>query len=478
MSDWISRSTELHLVLRFFAFSIFYYLAVNTTYLVLLIAAFFSIRRHKRAVELIESLKLRSPAFAPPVSIIAPAYNESLTIVDSVRSFLLLTYPKYEIIVVNDGSLDSTLEKLIEAFQLDPARIPYDDKLSTTPIRGVYRSQLHENLVVIDKKNGGKADALNVGIGFASHDLFCAVDSDSVLEADALFHVAVPFIEDPRRTIAVGGTIRVANGCSIRHSRVESVGLPRNPIALIQVVEYIRAFLCGRVGWNSFNSTLVISGAFGMFNKQAVREAGGYLEGSIGEDMELIVRLHRLMRAKRKRSEYAIVYIPDPVCWTEAPSTLGTLYRQRNRWQRGLADTLSKNLSLLFNPRFGALGLFAMPYFFFVELLGPLVEVFSYLAIVTAWSLGILDQELLALFFLVGVLYGAMMSVASLVLEERYFARYPRLRDIALLMIVGVLESFGWRQLNAVWRLAGLFDFLRGKKGWGQMARIGFGRPK
>lgn len=473
---------ELQAVLRtvvqdFFTMSIAYYFLANTVYVVLLIVAMRTIYRRRRTYPfLVEALKTRNPIYAPPISLVAPAYNEEVTIVDSVRSFLTLHYPRYEVIVVNDGSKDKTLERLREAFLLEYEDLFYDGRLSPTVVKGTYRSKLYPQLVVVDKENGGgKADAMNVGVGYASYELFCAVDSDSILEEDSLIRIAIPFIENPEETIAAGGTIRVANGSLVEQSRVTRARMPRNPLALFQIVEYIRAFLCGRVGWDSLGATLVISGAFGLFRTETVKRAGGYERDSIGEDMELVIRMHRYQREREPDKPYRVVFIPDPVCWTEAPGDRGSLGRQRMRWQRGLAECLRENALMLFNPRYGSIGFLAFPYFLFVELLGPLVEFFGYFAVAAGLGFGLVSRESIFLYFVMGVFYGVAMTVMAVLISEVYFSRYVRLRDFFVLVLAALTESLGYRQLNAWWRLRGLFQFLGGKKvPWGAMPRSGF----
>ena len=460
------------IVMHYFDFSIYFYFCVNSIYLVLLVCAVFSIHRQLKSRAWIENLRQRAVVFAPGISILAPAYNEEATITESVKSLLMLDYPNYEIIVINDGSKDQTLARMIPAFLLEPVTLFYDDRLSKTKVRGTYRSKLHPNLTVIDKENGGKADALNVGIGVAQLGIFCAVDSDSLIESDALLKVVMPFIEDPITTIASGGTVRIANGSTVRHGRVTDARLPHEFLPLMQVVEYTRAFLCGRIGWNVFNSTLVVSGAFGLFSRAAIQQIGGYLHGSVGEDMELVVRIHRHYRDENK--PYRVVFVPDPVCWTEAPNNLKVLGRQRNRWQRGLAETLAKNRDMFLNPRYGILGLFAIPYFYIVELFGPVIEILSYISLVLGWSFGFLDQNALVLFFVSGVLYGVLMNIAAVLVGETYFSKYPKLHQFAALLGISVLESFGYRQMNFWWRLNGLYDYARGKTSWGTMSRTGF----
>lgn len=456
--------------------SIGYFFAVNTAYLFLLSASAWALSLQAKKRPLLNYLNQNDSAFAPSVSILAPAYNEEATVVESVKSFLMLEYPSFEIIVINDGSKDNTLQRLIENFALEKINPIYDNSLSSTEVRGAYQSQLHPQLKVIDKENGGKADALNIGIGFSRYDIFCAVDSDSLLEKDALSKVAAPFLDRSSEVIASGGTVRIANGSQVKFGRVDKVNLPKNFLVLMQIIEYTRAFLCGRIGWNVFNSTLVISGAFGLFSKKAVKAVGGYMPGCIGEDMELVIRLHRHYRAAKK--PYSIVFVPDPVCWTEAPSDISTLGKQRDRWQRGLADTLFRHRKMFLNPKYGFIGWVAFPYFLIVELLGPLIEVAAISLVIFSLFYSQMDHMLLISFFVASVLYGAILSVGSLIIEEIYFSKYDRIRHFLTLFASGIAESVLYRPLTTYWRLRGLFKYLKGDHTWGQMKRAGFDNEK
>lgn len=292
-----------------------YFVGLHVGYLLLDGSAITALLRDARdpSGELLPTADL---SLAPPVSVLVPAFNEQLTVVSTVRALLGLNYSHHEVVVVNDGSTDHTLARLVAEFSLVPFPEAYRVRLVTQRIRTVYRSTTHPNLRVIDKENGGKSDALNAGINAARYPLFCAVDADSVLQRESLARAVRPFLEDAS-TVAVGGTVRLANGCTIVDGFVEKVGLPRNPLALLQVVEYLRSFLFGRLGWSPFNALMVISGAFGVFRKDVVLDAGGYRTDTVGEDMELVMRLHRHCRAAGRR--YRIVFIADPICWTEAP---------------------------------------------------------------------------------------------------------------------------------------------------------------
>ena len=448
-----------------------YFLALNTLYLGFSIVALFALRRHRRRWTSRElGTVMRSPA-TPGISVVAPAYNEEATIGESVRSLLLLNYPQFEVIVVNDGSKDATLDVAVRTFDLVRAPAGHAQPLETRTVRSVFRSLANRDLVVIDKENGGKADAINAGINLARHPLVCVIDADSLLEEHALTRAVLPFVEDPS-TIAAGGIVRIANGCSVQRGRVTDVRLPASPLATFQVVEYLRAFLAGRVAQSELNSLLIISGAFGIFRKEAVVAAGGFRHDTIGEDMELVTRLHRLYRERRER--YRIVFQPDPVCWTEVPETKTILARQRNRWQRGTLQVLSYHWTMIFNPKYGMVGLFSMPYYLFFEAIGPVIEIGGVAVTIAAVVFGLLNTEIAWLLFLAAVVYGTMISLTSVILEEVSFRRYLRVRDLGRMVCYGAIESFGYRQLSAWWRMRGVIDFLRGKRAWGAMTRKGF----
>lgn len=457
----------------FFISSIGYYCFANFTYLILLVLAFVDIRKSRlKAPLLIKELKATPPAFAPAISLIAPAYNEGKSIVAAVKSFLSLNYPNFEIIVVNDGSKDDTKEQMLTHFKMYREEIFMDPRITHKRVLGTYRSGIHPNLIFVDKENGRKADANNAGLAAAKNPIICAVDSDSMLEEESLLRIALPFFEDPDRTIASGGTIRVLNGSTTKYGRVIKQRLSREPLVMFQNVEYIRAFLCGRVGWNAMNATMVISGAFGLFNREAVIACGGYDHNSLGEDMELIVRLHRYYRETLDR-DYRVVFVPDPVCWTEVPSDIGTLKKQRVRWSRGLAETLSKNRTLM-SPKYGLMGLYAMPYYLLVELLGPIIELISWFCVIAGMVFGIINKELIVLFFLVGIIFGIFMTIMAVLIEEIYFRKESRIRELLWLTFYGFVETFGYRQLNSYWRLKGLWEHFRGSAlVWGEMKRKG-----
>lgn len=410
---------------------------------------------------------------APPISVLAPAFNEELTVVESVRSLLALRYPDFEVILINDGSRDGTLARVVSEFGLARVDRYIDDAVAHAPVRGFYASPALPRLLVIDKENGGKADALNAGINAARSGLFCAIDADSILETDALLRVVRPFVDDPERTIAVGGTIRIANGCTIDTGRVTAVRLPRNFLALVQIMEYLRAFLMARLALGKMQVLTVISGAFGLFSRQRVVEVGGYSHATVGEDMELVVKLHRHMRDLRL--PYRVEFIAEPVCWTECPEDYRVLGRQRSRWQRGSLECFAKHRDMCFNPRYGRIGIVGFGQILLVDVVGPLVEIMGYILIPLLWSLKLLALPWLLAFLAVTFTFGMFVSAATLILEEIQLRRFPRARELAQLAIIAVVENFGYRQLSNFWRLQGWWQFLRKQQSWGTMTRKGFG---
>lgn len=414
----------------------------------------------------------RYAELSPPIALLVPAFNEEVSIVESLRSMLALNYPHFEIVAINDGSKDGTLKAMIEGFELVPVVRTFDETVRHKPIRGLYGSPRHPRLLVVDKENGGKSDALNAGINLSRAPIFCAIDADSILESDALLRAVRPFIEEPVRTVAVGGTIRIANGCRIENGRVVRIGLPRNLLALFQTVEYLRAFLMARLAWSRVKTLTIISGAFGLFRRQIAVAVGGYSHDTVGEDFELIVKIHRHMRDRGE--DYAVTFIPEPVCWTEAPESLTVLGRQRSRWQRGALETFVRHRDMLFRKRYGRIGWVGLPHVLVVDVLGPPIEVMGYVLIPLLWLLGLLAVDYLLAFLALTFVYGVFVSVGSLILEEIELQRFPKARDITVLTLAAIFENFGYRQINNLWRLRGHWQFLRGKQGWGTMTRVGF----
>lgn len=458
----------------FNAFILFYFAVLNGTYLLLSLAAFRSLRKYVDRLESLQIDDLLSSSGGLPISLLVPAFNESATIAPSVRSLLTLMYADYEVVVVNDGSTDDTLDVLIASFDLEPiVRVP-TSKLPAASVHAIYQGVRHPNLIVVDKENGGKADSLNVGLNYSRSALFCAMDADTILEPDALARIVRPFLEDAE-TVAVGGIVRIANGCTIDGGSVDDVRLPRSMLARFQVLEYLRSFLAARVGWNTIGATLIISGAFGAFRRSVVADAGGFDTSTVGEDMELIVRLHRHCRDLDR--PYRIEFIPDPVAWTEAPETISQLSSQRDRWQRGLAQVIGRHRRMVLNPKYGVPGLVALPYFVAFELLGPVIEILGYMAFIAAIVTGRASPLYTFAFLGLAVFLGSAISISAVALEELSFRRYRRFGDLVILLGVALIESFGYRQMSTWWRLRGLVSAARSDLQWGAMERRGLERP-
>lgn len=450
----------------------FYYLVSNLIYFVLLVVALMSSRAHHQHLASLRLERMKLSPLTPPITLIVPAHNEEGSILASLLSLLHLDYPELEIVVVNDGSTDATLSKLIREYRLEPARRPYLAQLSSAPVHRVYRSTHEPRLVVVDKDSiGSKADAVNAGLNMATSPYTCVVDADSLLEPDALLRIMVKILEDPKRVIAAGGIVRVLNGCELTRGKIQRVRLPRSPVAILQVIEYLRAFLIGREAWARGNMQTIISGAFGLFQREAVMRAGGYRASAIGEDFDLVARLHRLMLEEGK--EYRINFVPDPVCWTEVPPTVRSLARQRARWQKGLIDVLWKNRDVLFRRKYGRVGAVALPYLWIFELFAPVIEVSGIATIVLAAFLGVLSRTFFIEFMVYGYLFAAMISVGAVLQEEITYRRYNDWRDVARLICFCFLEQFPYRQMYLLWRLQGMWEYLRGDMEWRALDRIG-----
>jgi cellulose synthase/poly-beta-1,6-N-acetylglucosamine synthase-like glycosyltransferase len=449
-----------------------YYLASNLAYLMMLIISLKTSAMHQHRLESHRLSWIKETPMAPPITIIAPAHNEEASIRVAVRSLLAQDYPQLEVIVVNDGSEDRTLEEIREEFRLRPVRVVYVPEVNCAPVRGLYRSDADPRLVVVDKEAAGsKADAVNAGLNAATSPYVCVVDSDSLLDRDALLRIMVPIMADPKRVVAVGGIIRVLNGSEIRGGQLKRVRLPRKSIEVIQVIEYLRAFLIGREAWAQGNMLRIISGAFGLFRTDLVRAVGGYRSQTIGEDFDLVARLHRHLR--EKKADYEIRFVPDPMCWTEVPSDLKSLGRQRARWQKGLLDVLWPNRDMLFRPRYGRIGCVALPYLWLFELFAPVMEIAGIVTIVLAACLGVLSREFFLQFLLFGYAFATVISIGSVLQEEITYKRYNDWQDVTRLVTYCFLEHFPYRQLHMLWRLQGLWQYLRGDLAWKPMKRKG-----
>jgi cellulose synthase/poly-beta-1,6-N-acetylglucosamine synthase-like glycosyltransferase len=451
-----------------------YYLVSNLLYLFLLTFAIRASVLHQRLLASIRLERFRGSPFSPPVSIIAPAHNEGQSIAQSVRSFLTLDYPAIEVIVVNDGSVDDTLGVLTREFQLLRTDLAYVKEVPCRAVRGIYMSQTESRLLVVDKEAGGsKADATNAGLNAASSPYICVLDADSLLEKDALLRIMVPILADPQRVVAAGGIVRAVNGSVVEDGQLRKVRLPRRFVEIVQVVEYLRAFLVGREGWSYFNLLMIISGAFGVFRRDLVREVGGYRPAAIGEDFDLMVRMHR--RLREKHIDYRACFVPDPVCWTEVPPDWKSVGRQRSRWQKGMIDTLWPNRDMLFRPRYGRIGFIALPNLWLYEAMAPVIELVGLASIVVAAFMGILSSHFLLLFLIFGYAFSTMLSIGGVLLEEITYRRYNDWREVAKLLLCCFAEHFPYHQAHLWWRLRGMWQYARGDVAWGKMTRVGFG---
>ncbi|ADI00741.1 glycosyltransferase family 2 protein [Salisediminibacterium selenitireducens] len=465
-TDWLVSAVE---VLAWMI--VIYMLFVSLLYIVLFSVAMPKIRREQKLnrIEQIEGMTVNQDTY--PISVLVPAYNEEVGIVASVNSLLTLNYPEYEVIVINDGSDDETSLRIKDHFNMKPVKLAMRKHFQTAEVTAAYQSSEYGNLYLIEKENGGKGDALNAGINFSSYPYFASIDADSILEKDALLKTMKPIIDSNGEVTATGGTVRIANGCQIEKSVVQTITLPKKPLEVMQIIEYFRGFLIGRLGFSRTNMLMIVSGAFGVFEKSRVIRVGGYDSSTVGEDMELVVRIHRSI--KDEKSPQRIEYIQDPVCWTEAPSTFSSLKSQRIRWQRGLTETIWKHKGMMFNPKYKRVGLFSLPYYTFVELLSAVVEFFGYLIIILGLVFAFIDPAIAGMMFAVTILYGSLLSSLSVLLEEWTYHKYQDVKSLPILFLYALTEVFWYRPLTVSFRLVGLFSAFGRKREWGNMERKG-----
>ncbi len=454
----------ISLVLGFNYFVGVYYGLFNLLYSMLLTLSLFVILRYIKRIKYFPFADYRNSPKTPPLSLIIPAFNEENTILRTIKFALAVDYSAFEVIVVNDGSEDKTLQTIIDAFHLNKIDLVHRNFLKTKPAKGFYYNPDFPNLLLVDKERGNKADALNCGINVSRSPYFCSVDADSLLDKESLIRLITPILESNVPVIACGGVVRVLNGVTLESTAIKEVNLPPKALPTFQIVEYLRAFLFGRVGWDVMNSLLILSGAFTLFNKAAVLEVGGFKAGNITEDMEIIVRLHKYYLKNKK--PYLIKFVSDPICWTEVPEKIRMLGRQRRRWHLGLMQTIFQHRSMIFNPRYGKIGMLVIPYYVLFEMLGPLVEVLGYIIVPLAYLLGLLNFEFLILFLVLAIFFGIFLSTVGIFLEEVTYKRYPKWSNLFRLLLFGVYENFGYRQMNSFWRTQALFQYLFGRRKW------------
>ncbi|RIW14486.1 glycosyltransferase [Algoriphagus lacus] len=449
--------------------------SVIAIYLILMVLSALEMRDYLRKNRFADYGDIITSPIAPGVSILAPAFNEGKNIVQNVQSLLSLHYGKFEVIVINDGSKDDTLQKLIESFELEKTNYAYNPEIEAKPVRGIYKSRnlSYRRLIVIDKENGGKADALNTGINIAGMEILACIDVDCILSSESISRMVRPFMEETnRKVIAVGGVIGIANNCDVQDGTVTTYRVPESTLGKFQVIEYFRAFLMGRMAWARINGLMLISGAFGFFKRDLVRAVGGYFPKTVGEDMELVVRMRRYM--EEQQIPYKVGFVPDPLCWTEVPESEEVLSRQRNRWMRGTIETLQLHQAMRLNPKYRVLGMISYPFWSIFEKSAPILETVGLLYTLTLLVLG--DFSAIYFFALLALMYllSLLVSSFSVLYEQIAFNHYKDKKDLRKLIWMIITEPFLVHPKVILWGLRGHLDFIKGKGGWGSMIRTGF----
>ncbi len=404
-----------------------------------------------------------------PVTIVVPAYNEEITVVDTVKSLLCLEYKLFEIIVVDDGSKDKTSEEMIKAFDMHLIRRPIHKSVACQPEEFIYETTVQKvPLTLIRKKNGGKADALNMGINAAKYPYFICMDADSVLQFDSLEKIVRPVLEDDT-VVAVGGVVRLSNNVELAYGRVKKYNLPDNIIACMQVLEYDRSFLAARILFDKLNGSLIISGAFGLFKKETVIAAGGYDHGTMGEDMELVVKLHEFCRSNA--IPYAIRYATDAICWTQAPEKLTDLMKQRKRWHLGLFQTMWKHKVLMTDLKYGVVGFVSYVYFLLYELLSPFIEVFGVLTMILAFFVDLINVPFMLLFFGIYAVFGSILSMTAFLARIHTIDLKVSFQDTMKALLLCLFEITVLRFVLAFVRLTAFIGYRKKKLNWGRIER-------
>ena len=469
-----------HLFFRFLEYAnwvfLFYFLAANAVYTVLMSLSLYAVSLHSKFAAEKPYADMADSPVTPPVTLIVPAYNEENAIAHTVLSLLDLNYPEKEVLVVDDGSTDGTLARLIGHFRLRRVDIIYREVLKGAAVAGLYYNSEQPQLLVMSVEHGGKPGALNAAINMARSPYFCTVDADSIIEPDALLRLMAPVLQSSQNTVVSGGIVRIANGCTVEHGKITKIDLASKWLERCQTVEYIRTFLFGRPGWNALNATFITSGAFCLFHKQSVIEAGGFSRDTVTEDIDMIANLRRYLTNQKRK--YRIVFTSDPICWTEAPATIKMLARQRRRWQLGLTQTVMKNFDMIFNPRFGTMGILSMPFHAFLEATGCVVEVCGTFLIPLSYILGAMPLSTFLLFLLLAIGYGTLFSMGSVLLEELTLRRYPSWKHVLILMSYAVIENLGYRQMVALFRAHGVLQYFFGRKRWEAVQHKGLGAQK
>ncbi|HEY3927962.1 MAG TPA: glycosyltransferase [Candidatus Koribacter sp.] len=448
-----------------------YFIVANAMYTLLTAISLYAVTLHSRFASHTSYDDIAESPATPPITLIVPAYNEQEVIANTVNALLKLEYPEKEIIVVDDGSTDETLPRLIAEFKLQRMDLIYREKLPGKAPWGFFMNPEVPNLLVLAKENGGKPSALNTGLNMCRTPYFCTVDADSIVERKALLRLMAPIMHSSVNTIVSGGLVRIVNGCTVVNGEVTDIGLPGTWIERCQVVEYIRTFLFGRPGWNFLKGNFITSGAFCLLHSESVVMAGGFGQDTVTEDVDIIATLHTFYEKKNWKSQ--MVFTTDPVCWTECPKQFKMLARQRRRWQLGLVQTVFKHDRLIFNWKQGRLGMLSMPFHAFVEAFGSVVETGALFILPLSLFVGAMPLSLFLLIMFLAIGYGTLLSIASVFLAETTIRRYPKVSEMFTLVFYAFLENFGYRQLLSAIRAQGVLQFLLGKRSWEVVAHKG-----
>jgi cellulose synthase/poly-beta-1,6-N-acetylglucosamine synthase-like glycosyltransferase len=461
------------------------------------------IMKFQRKNSYVDYTKMLQSPLAPGISIIAPAFNEAVTIIQNVRSLLTLNYPRFEVLIVNDGSTDDTLQKLIDEFELVQVDFAYNERIKSQPVKRLFKSSnsAYDKLVVIDKVNGkSKADASNAGINAAAYDYFLCTDVDCIIEKDTLLRMIKPFmdeehnkiketgdpcpecgyvhvIEDSVRVIATGATLRIANSCEIDEGVITRVRPPEKWLPRFQEMEYLRAYVLGKMGWSVINCVPNVSGGLGLFDKEIAIKAGGYDGKSFAEDMDMVTRMCTYMIDNKLK--YAIRYIPTTQCWTEGPPNMKVFSRQRTRWGRGLAEIVTMHAKVIFNPHYKKLGLVVLPYTLFFEFLAPIIELSGILYYIYLIITGNINWHYAMILLAFVYLYSIMITTLAILWDQKTYQYYKTWGEVIGLALMAFIEPFVYHPLIVFFALRGYWFFIIGKKSnWGNMQRQGFGKRK
>ncbi len=459
MQSWI-----LHFFDYFNTIILIYFIVTNVMYSILMVLSLYSVTLHSKAAGAMSYKESIDLPTTPPVALIVPAFNEQDAIVQTVLSLMDLDYPEKEIIVVDDGSTDDTADRLIDYFGLQKVDFIYRESIPAKRPFAFYYSPDQPQLLLVSKENGGKADALNVGVNIARSPYFCTVDADSLIEKDALIRLMVPVLQAPENTLVSGGVVRIVNGCAMEDGKVSRIDLPKSWIERCQVVEYIRTFLFGRPGWNFLNATFICSGAFCLLHREAAALVGGFSTDTVTEDTDIIAKLHSFQRTKKWK--YRMIFTTDPICWTEAPHNLSMLARQRRRWHLGLMQTVMKHNKMLFDPHYKMIGMLSMPFHAYIEGIGCVVEALGLFLVPFSFLIGAMPLSLFLLIMFLAIGYGTLLSMGSVLLEESTLRRYPSVRHVLTLSLYAVIENLGYRQIISIFRAQGVLKYFTGRRKW------------